>query len=252
VVFNRLKFLERVRARRLEMGIPSERALCLKAGMSPNFLRALRTGKAQSPKSNNLQKLAVALETTTDWLLGGDHESDNPYRAIGAGGQFDYVFVIGEVQAGVWREAFQWPEHDRYPMPFPADPRFPNIPRFALLVRGHSMNKLYPDSSVIACSRYSDIGRGPSHGEKVVAMRFRHSLVEATCKEFVLDSGVPWLVPHSTDESFKPMKLTKKAMEIPDGAQLPAIVNASDFDEIRDEWDDVQVLALVTGCYIPQ
>jgi repressor LexA len=250
-MYNRLKFLERVKQRCQELDL-SERAASLKAGLSSNFLRNIRTGHARSPNTDSLQKLAAALSTTSDWLLGGEQVSDNPYRSPSALGNFDYVSVVGEVQAGTWREVFQWPEGDRYPMPVPSDTRFPGVPRFGLEIRGHSMNEIYPDGATIFCVRFSDLARGPKHGERVVVERFRAGLVEATCKELVVDKTGPFLVPRSTDTKFKPIKLPKRALEIASGAELPAIVNAGDLDDIPPDVDEIRVLALVTGCYIPQ
>jgi transcriptional regulator with XRE-family HTH domain len=68
-------FLQRVDARRRELGIRSERAVCIRAGLSPNFLRAIRTGRAQGPTADSLARLADGLQCSTDHLLGRDQDT---------------------------------------------------------------------------------------------------------------------------------------------------------------------------------
>jgi hypothetical protein len=47
----------------------SMRAASLRAGLGTHFVRDLMSDPMQSPKADNLSKLAAALETTTEWLL---------------------------------------------------------------------------------------------------------------------------------------------------------------------------------------
>lgn len=49
----------------------SPHAASLKAGLNTHFLQAVLSGKSESPRGDNLTKLARALETTAQWLMDG-------------------------------------------------------------------------------------------------------------------------------------------------------------------------------------
>ena len=112
--------------------------------------------------------------------------------------------VIGDVAAGVFKEALEWDEDQQYDVGLYRDDRFPGAPRFALEVRGNSMNRLYPPGSIVVCVKFGDIGRDAKPGERVVVQRYAHDEVEATLKELVQDEhGRKWLWPRSTDPEFQ-------------------------------------------------
>lgn len=67
-------FFERVDARWRELGIRSERDLSIRVTGGADFIRDLRR-KGHLPKGENLDRLAIELRTTTDWLLG---RADSP------------------------------------------------------------------------------------------------------------------------------------------------------------------------------
>lgn len=62
-------FFARVEARMEEIGIKSPRDLSVKVTGGADFIRDLKRRK-HIPKGENLDRLAVELATTTDWLLG--------------------------------------------------------------------------------------------------------------------------------------------------------------------------------------
>ena len=109
------------------------------------------------------------------------------------------VSVVGAVEAGEWREALEWPDDEMYVISVPRDARFPDVRRFGLVVRGPSMNLLYPEGTLLVCAKFIDLDMEPDSGVKVVAIRRdRHGLIEATVKEYLIDSdGSAWLWPRS-------------------------------------------------------
>lgn len=68
-------------AARLEALKLSPREASLKAGLNTHFLQAILSGKSESPRADNLGKLARALETTPQWLLDGTGDPDVPVDA---------------------------------------------------------------------------------------------------------------------------------------------------------------------------
>lgn len=136
--------------------------------------------------------------------------------------------VVGAVAAGVWREALEWPEDERYEMPLFPDDRFPGARRFGLEVRGPSMNLYYPPGSVVVCVRFLDIDRAPKQGDRVVVQRYDQDQVEATLKEFVVDEqGRKWLWPRSSDPDFQQPWPVIRQGEAKDRLEIWALVVGS-------------------------
>jgi phage repressor protein C with HTH and peptisase S24 domain len=62
--------IERINQRLNELGL-TPRAASLKGGGSADMFRLVLSGRSTNPRSDTLQKMANALETTTEWLLNG-------------------------------------------------------------------------------------------------------------------------------------------------------------------------------------
>lgn len=118
------------------------------------------------------------------------------------------VAVIGAVEAGHFREALEYvPDEDQPFVDVPSDARYPACRRFALQVRGPSMNLVYPEGSYIIVVPTMDLGEGwqPRPGQRVIVQRSNDvGQVEATVKEFAIDAdGKAWLWPRSSDPAFR-------------------------------------------------
>ena len=143
-----------------------------------------------------------------------------------------WVSVVGDVQAGAWREALEWEKSRWYPAPVAAVRRFAHLPQFGLEVVGPSMNELWPDGSIVICVKLIDLGRDATPGEKVVVLRRQgNGQIEATLKELRQDpQGAFWLWPRSKDPNF----------------QQPWCLARPD---AHDDNDDLRIVALVVGSY---
>lgn len=107
--------------------------------------------------------------------------------------------VLGEVQAGVWKEADATDEQKYSNIPIGPDPRYAGANQFALLVRGESMNKVFQPGEFVVCVAWAQVGRGPRDGDLVVVERRRDGLVEATCKRIKIQNKKLYLMPESND-----------------------------------------------------
>lgn len=139
-----------------------------------------------------------------------------------------FVRVLGHVQAGDWREAIEWAHEDQYVVGNPPFPEYAQDPKFALEVRGTSMNKIYPPGTIVLCVPFIHVDRNPVPGEKVlVQRRSPNGMVEATVKEFQIDDhGRAWLWPRSTDpEHQQPLRFEGTGEE--DDILVTALVVAS-------------------------
>jgi transcriptional regulator with XRE-family HTH domain len=135
--------------------------------------------------------------------------------------------VLGEVQAGVWREVEAADEPKYPPLPIGSDPRYSGKNQFALVVRGESMNRVVHDGAYIVCVSWADLGRAPRDGDLVVVERRRDGLVETTIKRIKLQDQSILLVPDSNDPRW----------------QTPIVLDGG------LENDEIVITALVIGKY---
>lgn len=235
---------------RLEALKLSERKACLKAGVHVDTIRRLRS-RDQAPRVDTLAALASALEVPLDYLTsaasqtGGDAGKGADTR-LSVPVNMIRVPVLGYVQAGKWREAIEWPPDTWYGVTVPAHPRYPSAERFALEVRGNSMNRLYPERTILICVRFYDIAREPQPGDKVICLRRdRYGEFEATVKEYQRDEqGRHILWPRSDDpEHQAPIILSNELPVATDQTTFPSRANAGPFSQAGV--DDVIIAALV-------
>lgn len=71
--------LERIDARKRELGIDSDAELCRMAGLRVDYLNNVRRGK--SPSAKNLAALAIPLRCSVDHLLTGQERPAAPFDA---------------------------------------------------------------------------------------------------------------------------------------------------------------------------
>jgi transcriptional regulator with XRE-family HTH domain len=114
------------------------------------------------------------------------------------------LFVKGAVAAGVWREAWEFPEDEWETYTGRADVSAPVRERFGLRVEGESMNELYPPGTVLDCVAYHG-DHQIENGKRIIVQRVRNGgEYETTCKEYFRDpDGIEWLVPRSFNPAFQ-------------------------------------------------
>lgn len=76
--------LRRIQERLETLGL-SPRAVSLTVSGNPDTVRNILRGKSASPRVDTLEKLALVLKTTPQWLTGVDASSDAPAGAMAAG-----------------------------------------------------------------------------------------------------------------------------------------------------------------------
>ena len=160
-------------------------------GTTAATVQRLETGKRKLTQEW-AEALAPALRVHVDEVFGN-------ILPIAKNG----IPVLGDVQAGVWREIDTVDEEKYPPLPLSPDPRYHERAQFALMVRGESMNKVFPPGQFIVCVRWSEINRGPRDGDLVVVERRRDGLIEATVKRVAIKGQKLYLMPESTDPRFQ-------------------------------------------------
>lgn len=225
----------------------SERKACIKAGVGLNAIRHIRV-RGHAPKPETLAKLADALGVPAAYFL--DAAAENLHRPEYGGSDkskmsfVETIYVKGFVQAGAWQEALEWPVSDWLPAYAPPDPRYSTIDRFGLEVRGNSMNKVYPDGSIVIAVKLDDLGRLPRSGERVVVLSRATNgspAMEATVKKYQIDNdGRHILWPESTDPLYQvPIILDERAKILGDDAS-------------HGSYPDITIYAVVVGSYRPE
>ncbi len=121
------------------------------------------------------------------------------------------IYVHGIVQAGHWAPANEEPFEDWKQISLPRPDTHEG--HFGLKVKGPSMNKVYPEGTILVCVPIHLFNHDLTQGEHVIVQRFDGDYVEATVKELQYDdNGQIWLWPRSDHPEYQtPIKLPKNS-----------------------------------------
>lgn len=207
-------YLEQLKALRRKRGL-SQAQLAELIGVEQPTVQRWESGK-RMPDLDSLQTLAQVLGVTPGSLLDGD--------ALAALGPT--LFIKGEVAAGVWRSAAEWPESDWQTFTGRSDVNAKVEHRFGLRLVGDSMDLLYPPGSIVECiSVFGHTEALP--GKRVVIVRKNdRQEYESTVKELVEQDGAMWAVPRSTNPAHHPINLSEPEPGILE-TRIVAVVVAS-------------------------
>ena len=163
-----------------------------------NWKRALKDGREPGATIGSLAKLADVLQCQLPWLIGG---SLDPASAM----NLRTVTVAAHVQAGQFAETWEWNEGDQYQVAVPVDPLLDGFKLYAAETRGPSMNKRWPEGTVVVFTNVEETGEMPTKGRRyVVERRQLGGEAEHTVKLLVQDAdGKFWLMPESDDPRFQ-------------------------------------------------
>jgi hypothetical protein len=191
--------LQKIVSRRLdELGLgPVEAAT--RAGLERTYIRDIVQGKKLSVRTDKLESLARALQLDAKDLGLSKATSVSGDSAVRR------VPVKGFVQAGHWAETWEWSDDDVYSVPVPDDPAFRPFGLHAAETRGPSMNKRYPEKTVLVFTDLIETGAQLELGKRYIVERERaDGLREATVKTLWRDDGGKiWLLPESEDPRFQ-------------------------------------------------
>lgn len=196
--------LDRIESRLQALDLTAS-AASTRAGLSKdairNIQRAVELGKEGGASTQTLTKLAPVLQTTASWLLEGDAANDN--QPVESG--LRKVIVAAYVQAGVWTETWEWGDDDQYAVFVPDDPAYRKFKLFGAEARGPSMNRRYPEGTVLVFADVQETGEQPIAGKRYVVERRRPGgEAEHTVKLLHIDDdGKYWLLPESDDPRYQ-------------------------------------------------
>ncbi|QDH14068.1 S24 family peptidase [Formicincola oecophyllae] len=156
------------------------------------------------------------------------------------------IQVRGAVQAGLFTEAHEWSQQDWFDVTTVAEDGHPqNLPRYGLQVRGESMNRVFPNGSVVAVINFDVLGRAPRTGDYVVVLRRADCMAEfeATVKALqVKEDGTVLLWPKSHEPAFQqPLVLAGH-----DGGPSGSALNREEMPSQAGA-EDIQIVGLVVS-----
>lgn len=186
--------------RALKSSSKSQAWLAEKMDIKPGYLSELINGKPEKRWNADLiQKACDALMIPLSHLIGSQLTIPNiEHRHIDIG----LINIIGEVQAGTWREARQWEQEDWQTEFFNASAN--EAGAFGLRVVGDSMDEFYPEGSTVVVLPINNYPVAIENGDHVVVERSRGGdIYELTIKELVIDGDKAELWPRSRNPRFK-------------------------------------------------
>lgn len=235
---------DRIRDARSARGI-SQTELSRRVGVSRASASQWESDQS-IPTGPNMVTIARELKVRAEWLAEGKGPRDanentftpnvetSPYPIT-------QVTVIGEVEAGFFRESLEMAPDEQFQIHIVTDPRYKGLPKIGLRVRGPSMNEIYPEGSCLICVPIIHLGPQyiPTSGQRVIVER--HNPLNAdefdvTVKEIVYDDdNNAWLWPRSMHPEY----------------QQPWKVPLNDTED-GDGRDMIRISALVIGSYRPE
>jgi SOS-response transcriptional repressor LexA len=176
--------------------------LAVKIGRDKDYIRDFLTGRKQSLKLDDSQKIADVLQIPLSRLIAGHVDAS---EELG-------MEVVGKVAAGLFKDvSIENQDSEKPRIAVARDLRFPNARQYALEVEGDSMDELFKDGSTVICVNFADTGLEYRDGMCVHVERFimDGQLVENTLKELRREGKTKWvLYPRSSNPSHKPIELS--------------------------------------------
>lgn len=191
------------------------------SGVDKNSIYNFLNEHSQALDPRTYAKLARTAQVPA-WKLSGD-EPDPVNPTV--------VWVSGNIEAGVFKEAVEWERHEWFPVDVPVPTRFQGKAK-ALQVRGTSMNMEYPEGSIAIWVDALDF-RPPRDEDDVVVYSYRRDgTIESTLKQYRIDErGEKWLWPRSYDPNHQSPVNTKTP---------------------PDEIAEIEIKGIVIGMYKPK
>lgn len=205
---------------RTELGL-TQAEFGRRIGETPQATVAKWENDKQAPRPEALEKLADLAGVTKLQFLGMETTpmSELPGRTVD---------VVSKVSAGVWQASPEWDDSERYAAPAMLPKAWDNVPVHGAEVDGDSMNRYYPDGSIVFVAPLDQMPGGLKSGQHVVVVKEEHGTYEVTLKEYVIDEqGKKWLWPRSSSpEHQAPVHYDRKAHLTITGVVVGAMITA--------------------------
>lgn len=216
---------QRLKEARQRAGYKTARLAAEALGVKYSTYAGHENGSVPIPRDRAIH-YAKRFKVSVDWLLTG-----NSPHEISVARSTTELPVLGEVQAGAWKEAVMTETGER--IATPQAEIIPGATQYWLRISGDSVNRVIPDGGHAHCVSVFDWARDAedlyrrANGKLVVVERKRAGLHELTIKRLHVEDGRAELHPVSTNSAHSsPIKLAE------------------------NDSDEVQIIAVVTRAII--
>lgn len=170
-------------------------------GVTQQAIQKMEDGEVLRPRY--MDELAEILKVNKIWLKTGKGDMLPPSFVDNQYLQLSGINVIGEVEAGIWREAVQWDESEIFQIPYGVNEKYHNK-AYGLRIRGDSMNLAYPEDTIVIVVSIYDYDGEIATGKRVIVERcLKNGVCEATAKELEIINGHAKLWPRSTNQKYQ-------------------------------------------------
>lgn len=171
-----------------------------RTGISTKTIEAHENGRnlLRGLSTDHSALYARAYGVSENWLITGAGEP------FGVKGGILRIPVRGYLQAGHWMESFEVAPPDQFDVAVTSSPSLAREPLYAAIVRGTSMDLVYPDGTIVILRKMTGGVGDLQPGKRYHVERTRpDGQVENTLKTVRRSNdGVVWLCPESTDPQF--------------------------------------------------
>lgn len=187
----------RIRKARIRANIPSVKEAALRLGV-PYATYAAHENGSRVPDIETLVFYARRYHVSVNWLATGSEGGLWPEG-------LRPVTVKARVQAGEYSESWEWPDDDAYEVYVEDLPELRQFRLYACETRGPSMNRRWPEKTVVVFTDVQETHEEPIAGKRYVVERLKSDgTAEHTVKLLHVDAeGQFWLIPESDDPRYQ-------------------------------------------------
>jgi hypothetical protein len=207
-------------------------------GLPPPTINRFLNSTKGAPKNLNastisrIQRMAERLLSPSAALKRGAIErvvSAPRVTSTGRRWTIRSVEVIGKVEAGALRATAELPVEERYLWPAPIEAEYQSNFIVGLEIDDDSADEIYPIGTIVTCVAFTELGRGPRPGERVVAHRMKEKKVEVTIREYYVDHDAnAWLLSRTTRPDLQEsIALGQHKTPLPAGITIPYRITGS-------------------------
>ena len=182
----------RIYKARKDAGMTQEQ-FALAVGKTRGAVTQWESGEIR-PRHSTLKAIAAATNKPIEWLENGT--GDEALTGLRSGLQ-----VVGEVAAGMWKEATV--RFEKTFEPVAAHPDYPSHAQRLYRVSGTSINRIADNGEYLHAIDVQNGGLHPESGDLVIVRRLQHGLAEYTAKTLVVEDGRHILRPESDDPDWQ-------------------------------------------------
>ncbi len=212
---------ERLKAARIAAGYPTAADAARALNDNPQNVRDHEADRRKVTPEKAARYGRLYKVEPSHILFGDGHTSDS---GVTPTDNVRMVGVLGEVRAGVFADIpSEQPEPWEYvPVTLP---EYQRAHLYALNVVGRSMDRFYPDGSVVViCPAHE---AGIRENDHVVVRRWKGGLAETTLKEVVVEPGGVALWPRSSDPAYQEPIRLQTVRDADEGPEIIGVVVGS-------------------------